>query len=100
MDFPQTILKAIKSNAFDVAIDLISYFNQTIVVKMNKITFVDYLKEEVSKLTDTLKDKIKEAINLQISSKSTFELMTQLKSLMPISCDTLEMIEEYIKLRD
>lgn len=99
MDLPQTVLKSIKSNAFEVAIELISYFNQVIVVKLKDVPFIEYLKEEVAKLTDTLKDNIKESINSRISFKSTFGLILLLKQLMP-SANNLDLAEEYVKLRD
>ena len=92
-------MKTIKANAFDIAIELISYFNQVIEVKLEQMSFASYLKEEVAKLTDTLKDNIKESINAQISFKTTFTLMEHLKSLMP-SSNNLDLAEEYIKLRD
>jgi hypothetical protein len=63
------------------------------------MAFASYLKEEVAKLTETLKDNIKESINAQVSFKITFTLINHLKSLIP-SSNNLDLAEEYVKLRD
>eukprot|EP01022_Parablepharisma_sp_SALTPOND_P004361 TRINITY_DN120159_c2_g1_i1.p1 TRINITY_DN120159_c2_g1~~TRINITY_DN120159_c2_g1_i1.p1 ORF type:complete len:338 (+),score=43.23 TRINITY_DN120159_c2_g1_i1:1910-2923(+) len=100
IELPQNVLKAIKSQAFDTAIGLIAYFNLEIVPHLGNIAFVSFLKEEIDKLTDTLKDKIKECINLSVSSKSTLTCMGQLRALAPVFNDPLQVAEEYVKLRD
>jgi len=100
MELPQTILKAIKSGSFQIAIDLINYFDSDIVNNLQNIQMVSFIKEEIDKLKETLKDKVKETINLKIDAKTTSDLLKMLQNLSPDLSDPLNLCEEYLKLRD
>jgi hypothetical protein len=113
IDVPQIILKAIKAQTYDVAIDLITFFNREMLPKLREVPFALCLKEEIDKLAEVLKDKLKEAVNFRVDSKETLKhssvstnydhsnpsMITPWWSLKSIcDCETLEPLSFSTKL--
>ncbi len=93
------MLKAIKAQAFETAIDIIAYFDQEMAPRLSKVAFVASLKDEMEKLTEALKDKIRESINSKVDPTETLKRLLQLRTLTP-AADSLQFAEEYLRLRD